>query len=153
MAQWFLTKYKFQQAIDDSQVGTRNEEFLKTKVVTVTLLIDAVSFSDAEARTVETAAENGNPDVEITKDIRFALADLFRFDTGDTWYLGKVEYILKDEKTGKQKRTPVKMLLNASGHKEAGERLEQKLKSSLDPYEIIDVAKARIDQVVEYNYK
>jgi hypothetical protein len=153
MAQWFLTKYKYQKAVDDANVGTRNEEFLKTKVVVVTLLIDAIGYGDAENKTFEIAAENGNPDVEVTKDIRFSLADFFRYDTGDTWYLGKVEYIVEDEKTGKQKRNPVKMLLNAASHKEAGERLEQKLKSSLDPYEIIDVAKAKIDQVVEYKYK
>ena len=50
MPNWFLGKIRYQQALDDSFVGTRNEEFIKQKTVTEAYLVDAVSYTDAEAR-------------------------------------------------------------------------------------------------------
>ena len=156
MPNWFLGTIRYQQAIDDSVVGSRNQEFVKQKTVTEAYLVDAVSYTDAEARLYQEIAAN-TPDFEIGSITRMKLADIFtvnRDDTqdldGDTWYKVKAMFITDDERTGKQKKTPSLMLVNAETPKQAIERVEQSLKTALDPFEITDVNTTKILDIFPY---
>lgn len=149
MPNWFLGKIRYQQPIDDASVGTRNEEFIKQKTVTEAYLVNAVSYTDAEARLYEEIAANtgpaSRPEFEITDISRMRLADVFHEENGgDTWYKVKALFITDDEKTGKQKKTPSLMLVNAETPKQAYERIEHSLKTALDPFEITDVNLTKI---------
>ena len=154
MPNWFLGKIRYQQPIDDATVGTRNEEFIKQKTVTEAYLVDAVSYTDAEARLYQEIAANTTsmPDFEITDISRMKLADVFHNeDGGDVWYKVKAMFITDDEKTGKQKKTPSLMLINAETPKQAYERIELSLRTALDPYEITDVNTTKILDIFPYN--
>ncbi len=147
MPNWFLGKIRYQQPIDDASVGTRNEEFIKQKTVTEAYLVNAVSYTDAEARLYEEIAANtaNRPEFEITDISRIKLADVFHEENGgDTWYKVKALFTTDDEKTGKQKKTPSLMLVNAETPKQAYERIEYSLKTALDPFEITDVNLTKI---------
>jgi hypothetical protein len=151
MPNWFLGKIRYQQPIDDATVGTRNEEFIKQKNVTEAYLVDAVSYTDAEGRLYQEIAAN-TPEFEITNISRMKLADVLMIDDGgETWFKVKALFILDDEKTGKQKKTPSVMLVNAETPKQAYERVEVSLKSSLDPFEITDVNITKILDIFPYN--
>lgn len=151
MPNWFLGRIRYQETLDDSNVGTRNQEFAKQKTVTEEYLFDAVSYTDAEARLYLEVAAN-TPDFEITKLDHMKLADIFETpDGGETWYKVKALFITDDEKTGKQKKTPSVMLANANTLKEAYERVEAALKSALDPFEITDVNITKILEIYPYD--
>ncbi len=156
MPNWFLGKIRFQQPIDDATVGTRNEEFIKQKTVTEAYLVDAVSYTDAEARLYQEIAAN-HPDFEITDISRMKLADVFFSEddrnagAGDIWFKVKAMYVTEDEKTGKQKKTPSLMLVNAETPKQAYERVEYSLRTALDPFEITDVNTTKIIDIFPYN--
>jgi hypothetical protein len=151
MPNWFLGKIRYQQPVDDTNVGTRNEEFIKQKTVTEAYLVDAVSYTDAEARLYQEIAAN-TPEFEITDISRMKLADvLHNEEGGETWYKVKAMFILEDEKTGKQKKTPSLMLVNAETPKQAYERVEFSLKTSLDPFEITDVNTTKILDIFPFN--
>ncbi|GAB4013534.1 DUF4494 domain-containing protein [Spirosoma migulaei] len=151
MPNWFLGKIRYQQPIDDSNVGTRNEEFIKQKTVTEAYLVDAVSYTEAEGRLYQEIAAN-TPDFEITNISRMKLADVFHNeDGGEVWFKVKAMFITDDEKTGKQKKTPSIMLVNAETPKQAYERVELSLKSALDPFEITDVNTTKILDIFPYN--
>lgn len=155
MPNWFLGKIRYQQPLDDSNVGTRNEEFIKQQTVTEAYLVDAVSYTDAEARLYEKIAAN-TPDFEIINMARKKLADVFTIEdgqgrlSGETWYQVKALFITDDEKTGKQKKTPSTMLVNAENPKQAYEQVEINLKSALDPFEITDVNTTKILEIFPY---
>lgn len=154
MPNWFLGTIRYQQAIDEAFVGTRNQEFVKQKTVSESYLVDAVSYTDAEARLYQEVAAN-TPDFEIGSITRMKLADLFSFEEngqlqGDTWYKVKAFFITDDERTGKQKKTPSLMLVNAETPKQAIERIEQSLKTALDPFEITDVNTTKILEIFPY---
>ena len=150
MPNWFLGKIRYQQPIDEATVGTRNEEFIKQKAVTEAYLVDAVSYTDAEGRLYTEIAAN-TPEFDITNISRMKLADVFfNEDGGETWYKVKAVFITDDEKTGKQKTTPSVMLVNAETPKQAYERVEQSLKSALDPFEITDVNTTKILDIFPY---
>ena len=151
MPNWFLGKIRYQQPIDDATVGTRNEEFIKQKTVTEAYLVDAVSYTDAEARLYQEIAAN-TPDFEITDISRMKLDDVFfSEDGGDVWFKVKAMFITDDEKTGKQKKTPSLMLVNAETPKQAYERVELSLKTALDPFEITDVNTTKILDIFPFN--
>lgn len=149
MPQWFKSKYTYTEALDDSQVGTRNQEFFKSKTKSETILVDAVSFTDAEARTYEEAGSL--KDIAITAIARQRYADVFRYDEGEEWYEARVDFLTEDERTGKQKRSKSKMLVNATSNQQAGERIVELLKTSLDPFEVTHIDKTDILEVVEYS--
>lgn len=155
MPNWFLGTIRYQQPIDESTVGTRNEEFIKQKTVSEQYLIDAVSYTDAESRLYKEVAAN-TPDFEITGIVPMRLADVFQQEdgpgrrAGETWYKVKAVFITDDEKTGKQKKTPSLMLVNAQNPKQAYEHVEQALKSALDPFEITDVNTTKILEIFPY---
>ena len=151
MPNWFLGKIRYQQPIDDSNVGTRNEEFIKLKTITEAYLVDAVSYTDAEARLYQEIAAN-TPDFEITDISRMKLADVFQNENGgEIWFKVKAMFITDDEKTGKQKKTPSIMLVNAETPKQAYERVEVSLKTALDPFEITDINTTRILDIFPFN--
>ncbi|RYC70735.1 DUF4494 domain-containing protein [Spirosoma sordidisoli] len=151
MPNWFLGSIAYQQPIDDASVGTKNQEFAKVKKITETYLFDAVSHSDAEARLYQEIAAN-TPDFEVTKIARMKLADVINTENGgDTWFKIKVLFITDDEKTGKQKKSPSVILANAETPKQAYDRVEQLLKTSLDPHEITDVIKTKILDIYPYD--
>ncbi|GAB3958299.1 DUF4494 domain-containing protein [Spirosoma harenae] len=150
MPNWFIGKIRYQQPIDESTVGTRNEEFIKQQTVTEAYLVDAVSYTDAETRLYEKIAAN-TPDFVITGITPIKLADVFHHeDGGDAWYKVKAVFVTDDEKTGKQKKTPSTMLANAENPKQAYERVEQSLKTALDPFEITDVNTTKILDIFPY---
>ncbi|WP_338876493.1 DUF4494 domain-containing protein [Spirosoma sp. SC4-14] len=151
MPNWFLGKIRYQQPIDDANVGSRNEEFIKQKTVTEAYLVDAVSYTDAETRLYQEIAAN-TPDFEITNISRMKLADVFHHeDGGETWYKVKAMFITEDERTGKQKKSPSVMLVNGENPKQAYERVELSLKTALDPFEITDVNTTKILEIFPYN--
>ncbi|MCK8493637.1 MULTISPECIES: DUF4494 domain-containing protein [Spirosoma] len=151
MPNWFLGKIRYQQPIDDTNVGTRNEEFIKQKTVTEAYLVDAISYTDAEARLYQEIAAN-TPDFEITDISRMKLADVLHHeDGGETWYKVKAMFITEDEKTGKQKKSPSLMLVNAENPKQAYERVELSLKTALDPFEVTDVNTTKILDIFPYS--
>ncbi|GAB3989993.1 DUF4494 domain-containing protein [Spirosoma daeguense] len=151
MPNWFLGKIRYQQPIDDSNVGSRNEEFIKQKAVTEAYLVDAVSYTDAESRLYQEIAAN-TPDFEITNINRMKLADVFHNeDGGETWFKVKAMFITEDERSGKQKKTPSVMLVNAENPLQAYERVEQSLRTALDPFEITDVNITKILDIFPYS--
>ncbi|GAB3701242.1 DUF4494 domain-containing protein [Spirosoma flavus] len=150
MPNWFLGKIRYQKPIDEGTVGTRLQEFIKQETITEAYLVDAVSFTDAEARLYQEIAAN-TPDFEITAVNRMKLADIFSHeDGGETWFKVKAVFITDDERTGKQKKTPNLLLVNAENPKQAYERVEQALKTALDPFEITDVNTTKILEIFPY---
>ena len=150
MPNWFCGKIRYQQPIDSATVGTRNEEFIKQKTVTEAYLVDAVSYTDAEARLYQEIAAN-TPDFEIVGIVPMSLADIFSEEgAGETWYKVKAMFITDDEKTGKEKKTPSVMLVNAETVKQAYDRVEQGLRTTLSPFEITDVNTTKILDIFYY---
>jgi hypothetical protein len=149
MPTWFVGKIRYQQPLDEMAMGQRNEEMTKQKVVTESYLIDAVSYTDAEARLYKTVSGD-TPDFEVAGLRPMRLADVFFVDGGDKWYKAKVVFTTDDEKTGKEKKVVSQMLINAETVKQAHERLEESLKTILMPYEITDINLTPILEVVPY---
>ena len=126
---YFECKVSYEKIMEDG----------KQKKVTEPYLVDALSFTEAEARIIEELTPFISGEFVI-KDIKRAkLSEIFFNENGDRFYKIKVYFITLDEKSGAEKKTAAQMLTQASNLKEAIEVLEKGMKGTLADYEIASV--------------
>lgn len=139
MALWFQSNIRY----------TQQDEQGKQKVVNEVYLFDAVSFTDAEAKTYSFVAQNW-PDFQLINIKRLKLQDVFFVENGaETWFKCKVQYITFDEKSQKEKKTAYNMLINAENVKDAYDLLRERL-GPINDYIISDINATTILEVVPY---
>lgn len=159
------------------ECGVRYDKMMENgtvKKVTELYLVDAVSFTEAEARIVRemTPYMSGDFDVcsikrtnysEIVYD-KFNLAssasgsvqkltgqNKHASELADKWFKAKVNYIVVNEKTNKEKKTPVYFIINAGSIAAAHETLVEHMKGTIADYEIATLDDTRIMDVYVYS--
>jgi hypothetical protein len=139
MATWYLSKIRYQREDEAGSLKTINEAYL----------IDAVSYTDAEARTHEIVASN-TPDFQLVTLTRMKLSEVFFEEDGaETWFKAKVQFISFDEKTQKEKKVPHAMLINGNDPGEVFTLLKKNL-GNLNDYQITDINITTILEVCPY---
>ncbi len=111
-------------------------------------LVDAVSWTEGEA-ILYREMELLHNDFSIKRMDPFKVHDMFLDESIDDKYLCNVVYITENDK-GKEKRIPINILVSATDVANAHERVNEGLKTTLIPYEIIDVKKSNILEVFLY---
>lgn len=136
MAQYFETRVSFDKTMDNGAV----------KKVTEPYLVDALTFSEAESRTIEelTPYMHGNFTVKAAK--RTKIAEIFNFGA-DKYYLAKVVFITIDEKTATEKRSMSQILVGASDFKAAYEELVAGMKGTMADWEPVSLSETQIVDV------
>jgi len=140
MNTWFECKVKYQK-IDESG---------REKNVREVFLVDAVSFTDSEARVHKNLEECISGEFSVTNISRSKLVDIFPFDDGDKWYKSKIEFISVDESSGKEKKTSNIILILANDLQEAVKRTDESLTTMIVPYDIKSVVESPIVDVFPY---
>lgn len=137
MNQWFETHVKYEKTLE---TGTQ-------KKVDETYLVDAMSFTEAENRTIEemTPFISGGFEVSAAKKAR--ISELFYDAAGDKWYRCKVCFITLDEKNGMEKRSYANMLVQASDFQTAVSNLETGMKGTMSDWEIFSITETKIMDV------
>ncbi len=120
------------------------------KKVTEPYLVDALSFTEAEARIIEEIRPFITGEFTVTDVKRARLSELFFNENGDRYYKIKVYFITLDEKTGAEKKISAQMLAEASCLKEAIAVLEEGMKGTLADYVIASVSETPIMDVFPY---
>lgn len=139
MQTWFNCKVKY----------LRVDETGKEKNVTEPYLVDAVSFSDAEARIHKLLEPYMKGDLEIKTLSKANITEVFDFEDDGVWYKSKITYLDVDPDTEKKKKITQYALVRASDVKQAYERTEDNL-TLLVPYDIPSVQETSIIDVFPY---
>jgi hypothetical protein len=138
---WFECKVSYERMMEN---GIQ-------KKVTEPYLVDALSFTEAEARIIEEIKPYISGEFTITDIKRARLAELFFNPVGDRYYKFKVSFITLDEKSGAEKKTSVQMLAQASDIKEAIAVLEEGMKGTMADYVIASVTETMIMDVFPFS--
>ena len=152
MPTWFQGSIKYQK---EEVVTDRQGDQVRLKTITEAYLVDAVSYTDAEARLYQEVPAN-TPDFQVARISKMKLADVFQIEndpgdqTGETWYKARVIFSTEDDK-GREKKIVNQMLINAATVKQAHDRLEDSLKTILMPYEITDINKTPLLDIFPYS--
>ena len=121
------------------------------KKVSESYLVDALSFTEAEARTIEELRPLISGEFTISNIKRARIAELFYNENGDRYYKFKILYITLDDRSGAEKKTSVQMLAQACDIKEAITVLEEGMKGSMSDYEIASVSDTSIMDIFPFS--
>ncbi|MBO4945878.1 MAG: DUF4494 domain-containing protein [Muribaculaceae bacterium] len=124
------------------------------KKVTEAFLVDALSFTEAEARIIEEQTPFISGDFSVSAVKRTKISEIFWDDTADKWYLAKVAFITIDEKTAAEKKAVSQILVAGSDFGGAYDNFLDNMKQVLGDYELqsltetplMDVYKAKLGE-------
>ena len=133
---WFECKVRYEQTQDDGM----------PKSVTETYVVDGIDFGDAFKCICEYAIKNIANEFEIVamKMAQYAEIALYK-SMGNVFYRVKINMITIDEKTDKQKKTPLFLLVRADNINEARKAVDDEyMKGTMTDYEISSVVEKKI---------
>ncbi|MDR0537464.1 MAG: DUF4494 domain-containing protein [Tannerellaceae bacterium] len=143
MYNWFECKVSYEKIIENGMVKKVSEPYL----------VDALSFTEAEARIIEEIRPYISGEFTVTDIKRARISEIFYDENGDRYYRIKVQFITLDEKSGAEKKTSSMMLVQASSVVEAISILEAGMKTTLADYSIFSITETALMNVFPYTPK
>ena len=137
MANWFECKVRHDKVQDNGSVRNVNEPFL----------VDALSFTEAEARIIEERTPFISGDFSVSAVKRTKISEIFYDEGGDRWYMVKVAFITIDEKSGVEKKTNTFILVQATDFRNAVENFTKGMADTMADYEIVSIAETPLMDV------
>ena len=136
MANWFECKVRYDKMMENGAV----------KKVTEPYLVDALSFTEAEARIIEEQTPFISGEFSVSAVKRTKITEIFYDETGDRWFLVKVAFITIDEK-GFEKKTSTLILVQASDFKGAYDNFVKGMETGMIDYEIQSITETPLMDV------
>ena len=121
------------------------------KKVTEPYLVDALSFTEAEARIIKEITPFITGEFEVANISKAKINEMFFDDTADRWFKCKVNFITLDEKSGMEKKTASIILVQATEFADALKALTDGMKSTMADYEIATITETTIMDVFPYS--
>ncbi len=137
MALWFECRIRYDKMMENGSV----------KRVTEPYLVDALSFTEAEARIIEEQKPFISGDFSIPAIKKTNIAEIFFDDCCDKWWSVKYNLITLDEKSDKERRAAVYVMVQANDQQGATDRFNIGMKGTMADYEIEKVAETKIMDV------
>ena len=137
MANWFECKVRYDKVQDNGSVKKVNEPYL----------VDALSFTEAEARIIEEQTPFISGDFSVSAVKRTKISEIFYDEGGDRWYLAKVAFTTIDEKSGVEKKTNSLILVQATDFRNAVENFTKGMADTMADYEIVSIAETPLMDV------
>lgn len=125
----------------------------KQKMVTELYVVDALSFTEAEASIIEEMSSYISGEFKVTGISQSTYGEIFfsDIDTDDRFFKVKLQFITIDEKTEKEKRSNVIYLVQAHTLQQAVKNIEEVMSSTMIDYAIVAVQETQIMDVFEHN--
>ena len=144
MAQWFECKVTYDSAFTA-------EEDPKNAKKKETYLVDALSFTEAEARIIKEITPSVVGEMEVTAVKKAKITELVDNDdpSADKWYRAKVMYITLDNDV--EKKVATTYMVKADSFQGALKHLtEVGMKGMMGDWEIAQMAETQIMEVYKY---
>ena len=127
MSNWFECKVKYQKVDENG----------KQKGVAENYMVDAVSFTDAEARITKELEQYAGLGEFVVASIKTTnYTEIIPNESGDRWFKCKAVFISFDEKSGKERRSSSNMLVQATDVKDAYDVLSKALSTTMADFTI-----------------
>ena len=137
MANWFECKIRYDKTQENGSI----------KKVTEPYLVDALSFTEAEARIIEEMTPFISGEVEVNAVKRTKISEIFWDDSADKWYLVKVAFITIDEKTAQEKKSTSLILVAGNDFKGAYNNFMEGMKGTMADFEITSITETPLMDV------
>lgn len=134
------------------EVGVRMERTLENGAQAKVLeqfVVDALSFTEAEASTTKEVSVYGTTDIVTIK--RSRCTELIGDGSKEKWFKAKVNYITLNEKTGKEKKTPNYYFVNADTIAEAKSTIDVFFVGTMIDYSIATLDETKVLDVFRHD--
>ncbi len=146
-ANWFVCKVRYEKVMEDGL----------QKKVTENYVVDALSFSEAEARIIDSMKEyiSGefkvvNIDPAVFGEVFFSEDNPSEYICDWSWYKCKVQFITIDEKTEREKKSNVYYLVQGENLENARKNIDEVMGGTMIDYVIASVSETNYIDVFEY---
>lgn len=145
MHNWFLCKIRYEKVVENGM----------QKKVTEPYLVDALSFTEAEARIIEETTPFISGEFTVSDISRAHYSEIFpsEEESADKWFAGRLAFITLDEKTAKEKKTYSNVLIQAADIRDAMKKLDEGMKGTMAEYSSILLKETAIMDVYPYKAK
>ena len=133
---WFTTKVRYEK--------TRENGSLKT--ITEPYLVDALSFTEAEARITNEMMPYTSGAFSVSAVKRSNISEIFWDENGDHFYKAKINLITLDENTGAERKKAIYILVQASDLNQAAKNLAEGMRGTVSDYEVASIGKTPIER-------
>ncbi|MBR1465459.1 MAG: DUF4494 domain-containing protein [Bacteroidaceae bacterium] len=142
MNNWFECKVKTEKTLEN---GTQ-------KKVTEPYLVDALNFTEAEARIIREISPYCNGELEVVDIKRVKYSEMFtnEAESADKWYKVKAMFITLDEKSQTEKKSATFILVQASDFQNAVDTFVNGMKGGMSDYEIHTIQETNILDVFPF---
>lgn len=142
---WFEVGIQYEKTMEDGMA----------KKVTEVFCLDAVSFTEAEERIVEEMQPYIQGEFAVKSEKLAPYKEVFLSDDAqdDSFFKAKLLFITLDEKSGKEKRTPFHVLVQAVDLRKAVKRIDECMKGTMADYTIASVSDTKITDVFPFRMK
>lgn len=141
MALWFECKVRYDKMQENGVVKKVNEPYL----------VDALTFTEAEARIVEEMKPFISGEYSISSEKKTKISEIFFNEGGDRYYQVKVNFIMLDEKTGAEKKSATLILVQASDFEDALKNFQEGMKGTMGDFEIASIVETQLMDVFPAN--
>ena len=145
MHTWFECKIRYEKIMENGLQKKVNEPYL----------VDAINFTEAEARIIEEMTPFISGEFIVADIKRANYSELFpcEEEAADRWFKCKLLFITLDEKSGAEKKTSTQILVQAADLRDAVKKLDGGMKGTMADYQIASVAETAIMDVYPYSAK
>lgn len=137
MALWFECKVRYDKMQENGTIKKVNEPYL----------VDALTFTEAEARIMEEMKPFISGEYSIASEKKTKISEIFFNEGGDRYYLVKVNFITLDEKSGVEKKTVSQILVQASDFDSALGNFKKGMEGTMADYEIASITETLLMDV------
>ena len=140
MHKWFECTIKYEKQLEEGKIAKTTERYL----------VDALTFTEAEARIIKEMKPFISGEFEVANINPQKYSELFWNEKADKWFKTKVNFIVLDEEKGVEKKVANYMLVQANDLKESRELLVEGMKGSQADWEIASISETKIIDVYKY---
>lgn len=142
MHMFFEVRIRYEKTMENGQNKKVDEPYL----------VDALSFTEAEARIINemTPFISGDFKVKAVKEANFSEIFFSNEESADTYFKARLAYVTLDEHSGAEKKTYTNVLVQAANLRDAVKKLDEGMKGTIADYKIISIAEIKIMDVYLY---
>lgn len=137
MANYIETKLRYDKMSENGVVKKVNEHYL----------VDALTFTEAEARIIEEMQPYISGEMSVSAVKKTKIGEVFFNEEADKNYLVKVSFITIDERTGAEKCADNLILVQANDFKDAYDKFMDGMKGTIADFEIRSISESPILEV------
>ncbi|WP_010181121.1 DUF4494 domain-containing protein [Aquimarina agarilytica] len=137
---WYECKVKYRKTLESGE----------QKVVTESYLLDAISYTEAEARINEEMSAYVSEEFKITNIKVANFSEIHPVENTDRWFKSKVSLIAFDEESGKERKSNIYLLVQGNDLKEAFDNTNTAMNGTTGDYTIPAIAESPIMDVFPY---